>query len=87
MVIETALLHCFFCGRRFPANPECRQGGFIHAWKVAACPLCLHANRDGLSADHPAIRQLAEHGIKVEPTGTGIVPWPDHQAMRAPDPY
>ena len=85
MVVETPFLHCFFCGRRFPANLEAREGMFIHAWKVAVCPQCLVANRDGLSADHPAFRHLAERGIKVQATGTGIVPWPDKQGTRPPD--
>jgi hypothetical protein len=85
MVVETPFLHCFFCGRRFPANLEAREGMFIHAWKVAVCPVCLVGNRDGLSADHPAIKQLAERGIKVEATGTGIVPWPDNQGARPRD--
>jgi len=85
MVLETPFLHCFFCGRRFPANPEAPEGMFIHAWKVAVCPLCLLANREGLSADHPAIRQLAQRGIRVVPSGTGIVPWPSNQAARPPD--
>jgi len=85
MVIETPFLHCFFCGRRFPANQETSEGMFIHAWKVAVCPLCLLANREGLSAAHPAIRQLAARGIRVVPSGTGIVPWPSNRGSRPPD--
>jgi len=85
MVIETPFLHCFFCGRRFPANPEEREGRFIHAWKVTACPLCLLENREGLSAKHPAIRQLTKRGIRVEATGAGIVPWPSSRTTRPPD--
>ena len=84
MVVETPFLHCFFCSRRFPANPEEREGRFFHAWRVAACPHCLRANRDGLSKKHPAIKQLAKRGIKLEHSGKGIVPWPDLTA-RPPD--
>jgi hypothetical protein len=52
---------------------------------VAACPICLLANREGLSADHPAIRQLTKRGIRVETTGAGIVPWPSNRTTRPPD--
>jgi hypothetical protein len=76
MVIETASLRCFFCGRRFSPDLEMREGQFLHAWKVAVCLHCVTGNREGLPIKHPAIRQLAQRGINLSPLGNGMVPWP-----------
>jgi hypothetical protein len=77
MVIETPFLHCFFCSCRFAADLEAREGGFVHAWKVAVCVRCLHGNPTGLAAHHPAIKKLAKQGIAMKATRDGIVPWPE----------
>ena len=77
MVIETPFLHCFFCSCRFAADLEAREGGFVHAWKVAVCVRCLHGNPTGLAAHHPAIKKLAKQRIAMKATRDGIVPWPE----------
>ena len=76
MVIERSLFHCYFCGRRFSPEPDAREGGFLHSWKVAACFRCMAGNREGLSADHPAIRQLVQRGVIRNPA-KGQISWPD----------
>jgi hypothetical protein len=83
MVIETASLRCFFCGRRFSPDLEMREGRFIHSWKVAVCLHCVTGNREGLSMKHPAIRKLAQLGINLRPAGNGIVPWPSSETTPA----
>jgi len=76
MVIDRSFFHCFFCGRRFSPDLDAREGGFIHSWKVAVCARCMTGNREGLSADHPAIRQLVARGIIGLPAGRNVS-WPD----------
>jgi len=78
MVIDRSFFHCFFCGRRFSPDLEAREGGFLHSWKVAACARCMAGNRDGLSADHPAIRQLVQRGV-IGKLVEGHVSWPDNE--------
>ena len=86
MVIETHFLHCFFCGRRFSPGPDPKEGTFIQAWKVAACLRCVEGNQDGLSAKHPAVKQLARRGTRLDLPRSGIVPWPGNEGRRNPDP-
>jgi hypothetical protein len=86
MVIETPFLHCFFCSCRFAADLEAREGGFVHAWKVAVCVRCLHGNPTGPAAHHPAIKKLAKQGIAMKATGDGIVPWPE-EGRRGPSSF
>lgn len=78
MVIDRSFFRCFFCGGRFSPDLEAREGGFLHSWKVAACARCMAGNRDGLSADHPAIRQLVDRGVIGKPT-KGQVSWPEDE--------
>ena len=80
MVIDRSFFHCFFCGRRFSPDLDEREGGFLHSWKVAACFRCMMGNRDGLSADHPAIRQLVQRGVIHKPA-KGPVSWPDRDLV------
>jgi len=63
-----------------------REGRFIHDWKVAACLHCLTGNREGLSMKHPAMRQLAQRGIHLKPSGNGTVPWPGSEPPPAAAP-
>jgi hypothetical protein len=77
MVIETPFLHCFFCSCRFAADLEAREGGFVHAWKVAVCVRCFQGNPTGPAAHHPALKKLANQGIAIKATREGIVPWPE----------
>jgi len=85
MVIDAPFLRCFFCGRRFSPDMEVREGQFIHTWKVAVCLGCLERNRDGLSASHPAIRQLAQRGIILKPSRKDeIVRWPENEGGPKP---
>ncbi|HEY2572979.1 MAG TPA: hypothetical protein VGH65_02885 [Verrucomicrobiaceae bacterium] len=79
MVIDASFFRCFFCGRRFSPDLEAKEGGFIHSWRVAACVRCMAGNREGLSADHPAIRQLVQRGIIQKPLEANVS-WPDDGA-------
>ena len=83
MVIETPFLHCFFCSCRFAADLEAREGGFVHAWKVAVCVRCFQGNPTGPAAHHPALKKLANQGIAIKATREGIVPWPE-EGRRVP---
>jgi hypothetical protein len=84
MVIDTPFLHCFFCGRRFSPDPEAKEGKFIRAWKVAVCLRCVVGNPEGLLANHPAIKQLAQRGIILKPSKDGLVSWPENGRRPAP---
>ena len=77
MVIDTPFLHCFFCGHRFGADFDAREGSFIRAWKIAVCTRCFYGNRTGPAADHPAIKKLTKQGVAIKATNEGIVPWPE----------
>jgi hypothetical protein len=81
MVIDTPFFHCFFCGRRFEADPLMQEGCFIQAWKVASCARCVSGN--GVAADHPAIKKLAQKGIVVAGPKNGFLAWPDDVRPRA----
>jgi len=83
MVIDASFFRCFFCGRRFSPDLEAKEGGFIHSWRVAACNRCMAGNRDGLSADHPAIRQLVQLGIIQKPSEPHVS-WPDENTGTKP---
>ena len=83
MVIELAFYRCFFCGHRFPVDPEAKGGRFIHDWKVAVCLRCLAGNREGVPKTHPVIKQLAERGLVVHSDTSEIVPWPGEEALPA----
>ena len=76
MVIDTPFFHCFFCGRRFGTDPLAQDGSFIQEWKVAACARCISGNSLGLTANHPAIKKLAQNGMVLGATTNGFYAWP-----------
>jgi hypothetical protein len=76
MVVDLAFYRCFFCGQRFSADPETRQGHFIHGWKVAVCLRCLVWNPEGIPSEHPALKLLVAAGIPVKVDAEGHAPWP-----------
>lgn len=80
MVIEQAFYRCFFCGSRFSADRDTKEGAFVHDWKVAVCLRCLAGHRQGIPKEHPAMKQLAERGVVVQSDTEGMVPWPSHDA-------